>query len=60
MDNNELIEKKKKFIYAALENGWTVSKKKDLYIFRKKHEKKTEVYLDSYLTEFIKKCTRHM
>ena len=26
------------FLYNALENGWTVKKKKDLYIFSKNHQ----------------------
>lgn len=41
------------FIYRALENGWTVKKNGDSYIFSKKHEGKKEVYLDSYLQRFI-------
>ena len=41
------------FIYNALEEGWTIEKKKDLYIFNKKHENKKEVYLDRYLKSFI-------
>ena len=41
------------FIYNALEEGWNIGKKKDLYIFNKKHENKKEVYLDEYLKSFI-------
>jgi hypothetical protein len=41
------------FIYNALENGWSVIKKKELYIFKKNHEGKKEVYLDDYLTRFV-------
>jgi hypothetical protein len=41
------------FIYNALEEGWNIEKKKDLYIFNKKHENKKEVYLDEYLKSFI-------
>ena len=37
------------FIYNALENGWTVKKKKNAYIFTKNHEGKKEVLLDTYL-----------
>jgi hypothetical protein len=55
-DNNErLIQYKKDFIYNALEDGWNVTKKKQCYIFRKKHEGKKEVYLESYLSNFIDK-----
>jgi hypothetical protein len=42
------------FLYNALENGWTIKKKKDLYIFTKNHEGKKEVYLDDYLKRFMK------
>ncbi|RZD39453.1 MAG: hypothetical protein CXT73_07590 [Methanobacteriota archaeon] len=43
------------FIYNALENGWTINKKKDIYIFNKKHEGKKEVLLDDYLRRFMVK-----
>jgi hypothetical protein len=42
------------FLYNALESGWTLKKKKDLYIFTKNHEGKKEVYLDDYLKRFMK------
>jgi len=41
------------FLYNALENGWCVKKKENLYIFTKNHEGKKEVYLDDYLKRFI-------
>ena len=41
------------FIYNALEKGWTVKKIDNQYIFYKKHEGKKEVYLDTYLQNFI-------
>jgi len=41
------------FIYNALESGWTVKKRKDAYVFTKKHEGKKEIYLDTYLRRFI-------
>ena len=31
------------FIYNALEEGWNIEKKKDLYIFNKKHEKLSKI-----------------
>ena len=37
------------FIFNALDNGWTIKKKGDAYIFSKKHEGKKEVFLDNYL-----------
>ena len=42
------------FLFNAVENGWTINKKKNLYIFSKNHEGKKEVYLDSYLARFMK------
>jgi len=42
------------FLFNAVENGWTITKKKNLYIFTKNHEGKKEVYLDSYLARFMK------
>ena len=42
------------FIYNALNDGWAVKKSKDSYIFSKNHEKKKEIFLDSYLASFMK------
>lgn len=50
-----LLQYKKDFIYNALDDGWSVTKKQDYYIFKKKHEERKEVFLDSYLTKFIEK-----
>ena len=41
------------FLYNTLENGWTIKKKKKLYIFTKNHEGKKEVFLDDYLKRFM-------
>lgn len=41
------------FVNNALEAGWNVKKRLDKYIFTKKHDGKTEVYLDTYLQNFI-------
>ena len=41
------------FISNALNEGWTVNKNKDKYIFRKNHDNKKEVFLDDYLEKFI-------
>ncbi len=41
------------FLYNALEKGWNITKKNDLYIFKKNHEGKKEVFLDNYLKQFI-------
>jgi hypothetical protein len=42
-----------KFLYNAVENGWTVKKRQDSYIFSKKHENKKEVFQQDYLEKFI-------
>ena len=41
------------FIMNSLDNGWKVHKDRNLYIFTKKHENKREVFMDSYLEDFI-------
>tara|TARA_B100001063_G_scaffold196945_3_gene189031 strand:+ start:1399 stop:1629 length:231 start_codon:yes stop_codon:yes gene_type:complete len=58
IDNeNKKINKKQLhkliFLYNALENGWTIFKSNDKYVFRKKHHDDKEIFLDSYLTKFI-------
>ena len=45
--------KKMVFLYNALDAGWTIVKKEDKYIFNKKHEGEKEIYLESYLQDFI-------
>jgi len=40
-------------LYNAMEDGWTIQKKQESYIFSKKHEGKKEVLLDSYITQFL-------
>jgi len=41
------------FIYNALEKGWTIKKKDNLYIFTKNHGGKKEVLLENYLKKFM-------
>lgn len=50
---NKKTLKQMLFVMNALENGWTIHKKKELYIFSKKHEGKKEIFEDSYLTTFV-------
>jgi hypothetical protein len=56
-NDNNVIDyitlEKMKFLYNALESGWSIVKKDDKYIFNKKHEGEKEIYLDSYLQQFI-------
>jgi len=57
-DNQVEIDKikfqKMVFLYNALDNGWTIKKRKNSYIFIKNHEGKKEVFDESYLTIFMK------
>ena len=55
LDIDTITTKKMIFLYNALEKGWKISKKGELYIFTKKHEGKKEVLLDDYLRRFIKR-----
>ena len=45
---------KMSFIYNALQEGWSVTKKHEAYVFSKNHEGKKEIFLDSYLQKFMK------
>ena len=49
-----ILFKKMNLIYNALEEGWSIKKKENSYIFTKKHENKKEVFEDSYLMNFMK------
>lgn len=51
IDKNELH--KMRFIYIALEDGWDVKKRRDTYVFSKKHEGKKEIFEESFLRKFI-------
>jgi hypothetical protein len=42
-------------LFNSLEEGWTVKKRSDTYVFTKKHEGKKEVLEDAYLLKFMKK-----
>ena len=46
--------KKMVFLYNALNNGWSIKKRKEAYIFTKNHEGKKEVYDEAYLSIFMK------
>ena len=46
--------KKMIFLYNALDNGWSIKKKQNSYIFTKNHEGKKEIFNESYLSIFMK------
>jgi hypothetical protein len=41
-------------LFNSIDNGWSVKKKGESYIFTKPHENKKEVLEDSYITKFMK------
>jgi hypothetical protein len=41
------------FIINALNQGWTIKKSEESYVFTKKHEGKKEVFQSEYLEKFI-------
>jgi len=51
MDRKEFY--KMTFIMNALQEGWSVKKKEDTYIFSMKHNGKKEIYKEEYLEDFI-------
>lgn len=55
--NNLKIEKplfqKMVFLTNALEQGWTIKKSNDTYIFTKKHENRQEIFQENYLETFL-------
>lgn len=59
IDNNKKIKldsilvQKMAFIFNSLEDGWTIRKNKDSYIFTKPHNKSKEIFMDSYLKKFL-------
>ena len=56
INNNKIdciLLQKMILIYNALEKGWTIKKKKNLYVFTKNHEGKKEVLLENYLKKFM-------
>lgn len=60
IENNQSLEidkqkfQKMVFLFNALDNGWSIKKRKESYIFTKNHEGKKEVFDESYLAIFMK------
>jgi len=46
--------KKMVFLYNALDNGWSIKKRKGAYVFAKNHEGKKEIFDEAYLSIFMK------
>ncbi len=41
-------------LFNSIEQGWSVKKRNDAYVFTKNHEGKKEVLEDTYLLKFMK------
>jgi hypothetical protein len=41
-------------LFNSIEQGWSVKKRNDAYVFTKNHEGKKEVLEDAYLMKFMK------
>jgi len=41
-------------LYNTIEQGWSIKKRNDSYVFTKNHENKKEILDDSYLMKFMK------
>ena len=41
-------------LFNTVEDGWTIKKKDNSYVFIKKHENKKEIFDESYLLKFMK------
>jgi hypothetical protein len=52
--NNKNISKMV-FIFNAIEDGWTVKKKQNSYIFSKHKSKEKQVFTEDFLNKFITK-----
>jgi hypothetical protein len=54
MENlTEKEQLKIRFIYNAIQDGWSVQKKDKMYIFKKKHENKKKYVSEDFLKKFI-------
>jgi hypothetical protein len=51
---NSIQFQKMIFLYNALDDGWSIKKLNDSYIFSKKHEGKKEILQEDYLLRFMK------
>jgi len=42
------------FLYNAINDGWTIKKTQNSYIFSKNHEGRKEIFSEEYLLTFMK------
>lgn len=50
-----MTKAKSLFIWNAICDGWTVRKKGDMFVFKKKHHDREEVFDESFLHTFVKR-----
>ena len=51
---NTIQFQKMLLLFNAIEEGWTVKRKNESYVFTKNHENKKEILEDAYLLKFMK------
>ena len=51
---DNVIFQKMLLMYNALEEGWSIKKRENSYVFSKNHEGKKEILEDAYLLKFMK------
>ena len=44
---------KMNFLYNAINEGWTVTKQKNKYVFTKHHDGRKEVFSENFLDTFV-------
>ena len=54
LEIDKLKFQKMVFLFNALDNGWSIKKRKDSYVFTKNHENLKEIIDNSYLLQFMK------
>lgn len=47
------VFQKMMFLINALDQGWSIRKSNDFYIFTKKHENRREIFKEDYLDNFL-------
>lgn len=52
-DITVMTKHKALFILSTLDKGWTVKKRKNKYIFVKKHGEKKEIFAEDFLKRFM-------
>ena len=51
---DKILLQKMVFVFNAVNDGWSVKRKGDSYVFTKNHEGKKEILTDEYLGIFVK------